>query len=66
MKVLIACEYSGIVRDAFSLKGHDAWSCDLLPTESEMTKQEDKHIQGDVLELIYGGGNFDMMIVEKL
>ena len=33
MKVLIACEFSGIVREAFKAKGHDAWSCDLLPTE---------------------------------
>jgi len=33
MKILIACEFSGIVRDAFKAKGHDAWSCDLLPTE---------------------------------
>ena len=48
MKVLVACEYSGIVREAFALKGHDAWSCDLLPTD----KPSDKHIQGDVLEII--------------
>jgi len=34
MKILIACEYSGLVRDAFLKKGHDAMSCDLLPTES--------------------------------
>lgn len=33
MKVLIACEYSGTVREAFTKKGHDAWSCDLLPTD---------------------------------
>lgn len=33
MRVLVACEFSGIVRDAFKAKGHDAWSCDLLPTE---------------------------------
>ena len=49
MKVLIACEFSGIVRDAFAAKGHDAWSCDLLPTE-----KPGNHIQGDVLEHIYG------------
>ena len=48
MKVLVACEYSGIVREAFALKGHDAWSCDLLPTD----QPSDKHIQGDVLEII--------------
>ncbi len=34
MRVLVACEFSGIVRDAFRAKGHDAWSCDLLPCES--------------------------------
>lgn len=61
MKVLIACEFSGVVRDAFSRKGHDAWSCDLLPTESEMTRQEGKHIQGDVLELLEDE-SWDMMI----
>ena len=44
MKVLIACEFSGIVRDAFSERGHDAWSCDVLTTESK-----GKHIQDDVL-----------------
>lgn len=60
MRILIACEFSGIVRDAFSRRGHDAWSCDLLPTESELTKQEGKHIQGDVLEVIEKG--WDMMI----
>lgn len=45
MKVLIACEYSGIVRDAFAAKGHDAWSCDILPTENP-----GNHIQDDVLK----------------
>ena len=44
MKVLIACEFSGIVRDAFKAKGHDAWSCDLLESESE----REHHILGDV------------------
>ncbi|MDR0509614.1 MAG: hypothetical protein LBH06_00800 [Rikenellaceae bacterium] len=53
MKVLTLCEYSGIVRDAFSRAGHDAWSCDLLPTESELTRQEDKHLQCDALTLLY-------------
>lgn len=47
MKVLIACEFSGIVRDAFAAKGHDAWSCDLLPTE-----KPGNHIQVDVLEIL--------------
>ena len=47
MKVLIACEYSGIVRDAFIEAGHNAISCDLLPTE-----RPGPHIQGDVRELL--------------
>ena len=47
MKVLVACEFSGIVRDAFIERGHDAISCDLLPTE-----QPGPHIQGDVRELL--------------
>ena len=55
MKVLIACEYSGIVRDAFAAKGHDAWSCDILPTESP-----GNHFQGDVLEHLDKG--WDIMI----
>ena len=53
MKILVACEYSGIVREAFALKGHDAWSCDLLPTD----QPSDKHIQGDVLEIINNDWN---------
>ena len=55
MKVLVACEYSGIVRDAFAKKGHDAWSCDILPTESP-----GNHFQGDVLE--YLDKNWDLVI----
>lgn len=47
MKVLIACEFSGTVRDAFIAKGHDAWSCDLLPSE-----KPGPHITGDILEVI--------------
>lgn len=47
MKVLVACEYSGIVRDAFRARGHDAISCDLLPTE-----QEGPHHVGDVRPLL--------------
>lgn len=48
MRVLVACEYSGVVRDAFRARGHDAWSCDLLPTEAD----PEFHIQGDVLEVL--------------
>ena len=47
MRVLVACEYSGIVRDAFLAEGHDATSCDLLPTESP-----GPHIEGDVRPLL--------------
>jgi hypothetical protein len=56
MRVLIACEYSGRVRDAFAKLGHDAWSCDLLPTETP-----GNHYQGSVLDII-GGGEWDLMI----
>ena len=55
MRVLVACEYSGVVRDAFLARGHDAVSCDLLPTESP-----GPHIQGDVLDVLED--NWDMMI----
>ncbi|CAB4170231.1 hypothetical protein UFOVP901_60 [uncultured Caudovirales phage] len=55
MKILIACEFSGKVRNAFSERGHDAWSCDLLPSESP-----GNHIQSDVLEVLNDG--WDMMI----
>lgn len=55
MKVLIACEFSGIVRDAFTKAGHDAMSCDLLPTESP-----GKHYQGDVMDILEDGR--DLMI----
>ncbi len=55
MKVLVACEFSGIVRDAFTARGHNAWSCDLLPTE-----RPGNHIQGDVLEIL--GDGWDLMI----
>jgi hypothetical protein len=50
MRVLVACEYSGVVRDAFIAKGHDAMSCDLLPTDSP-----GPHYQGDVFDIINDG-----------
>lgn len=50
MKVLIACEFSGIVRDEFIKLGHDAISCDLLPSETD-----GPHYQGNVLDIIGGG-----------
>jgi site-specific DNA-cytosine methylase len=55
VKVLVACEFSGIVREAFKAKGHDAWSCDLLPTEIPR-----QHYQGDVFDIINDG--WDLMI----
>ena len=48
MKVLIACEYSGIVREAFKKRGHEAWSCDILPTEIP-----GNHIVDDVLNHLH-------------
>jgi len=55
MKILIACEFSGTVRDAFAAKGHNAWSCDILPTE-----RPGNHYQCDVLDIL--GEGWDMMI----
>lgn len=55
MRVLVACEFSGVVREAFRAAGHDAWSCDLLPTEVE-----GQHIQTDVLAVL--GEGWDLMI----
>ncbi len=55
MKVLIACEFSGIVRDTFFARGHNAMSCDLLPTERPGT-----HCQGNVLDILNDG--WDLMI----
>ncbi len=56
MRVLVACEYSGIVRDAFNELGHDAMSCDLLPTD-----KPGKHYLGNVIDLI-SIQDFDLMI----
>ena len=55
MKVLVACEYSGLVRDAFAKKGHDARSCDILSTESP-----GNHIKDDILNHLNKG--WDLMI----
>ena len=54
MKILIACEESGTVRDAFRKLGHDAWSCDLLPSENKF------HLQGDVITFL--NQEWDVMI----
>jgi len=55
MRVLVACEYSGRVRDAFTARGHFAMSCDILPTESE-----GPHYKGNVLDIL--DDNWDLMI----
>lgn len=55
MRVLVACEYSGVVRDAFIGGGHDAMSCDILPTDSP-----GPHYQGDVRDVL--DGCWDLMI----
>jgi hypothetical protein len=56
LRVLIACEFSGIVRRAFAARGHDAWSCDLLPAED----RSNRHIVGDVRDHL--GDGWDMLI----
>jgi site-specific DNA-cytosine methylase len=56
LRILVACEYSGRVREAFRKLGHDAWSCDLLPSDDNSPY----HIQGDVLEHLNDG--WDIMI----
>jgi hypothetical protein len=55
MKILVACEFSGVVREAFTAKGHDAWSCDIEPTDTP-----GQHYQGDVMDILNDG--WDMMI----
>ena len=55
MKILVACEFSGVVREAFAAKGHDAWSCDIEPTDTP-----GQHYQGDVMDIL--NDNWDMMI----
>ena len=56
MKILVGCEYSGKVREALRVMGHDAWSCDLLPADDNSPY----HIQGDILEVLDDG--WDMLI----
>lgn len=56
-RILVACEFSGIVRDAFLARGYDAWSCDLLPDEN----RSNRHITGDAREYLNDG--WDLLIV---
>jgi len=55
VRVLVACEFSGIVRDAFAQRGHDSWSCDLLESETP-----GNHLTGDVMRFIHN--DWDLMI----
>jgi hypothetical protein len=57
MRVLVACEFSGTVRNAFAARGHDAWSCDLLPSDD----RSNKHIIGDARDLLNDG--WDLLMV---
>lgn len=57
LRVLVACEYSGVVRRAFLARGCDAWSCDLLPAEDG----SNRHIRGDARELLHDG--WDLLMV---
>ena len=57
MRVLVACEFSGVVRRAFAARGHDAWSCDLLPSED----RSNKHIIGDARDILNDG--WDLLAV---
>lgn len=57
MRVLVACEFSGIVRRAFAARGHDAWSCDLLPAED----RSNRHIVGDARAILNDG--WDLLMV---
>lgn len=70
MKVLIGCEHSGIVREAFRARGHDAWSCDILPSPSSWPENggDGKHFQCDLLQILDSpispedGQPFDLLI----
>ena len=57
LRVLVACEYSGVVRRAFIARGCDAWSCDLLPSEDG----SNRHIRGDARDLLHDG--WDLLMV---
>lgn len=57
-EILIGCEFSGVVRDAFLSRGYSAWSCDILPTESAV---KERHFQMDLLSCIYNY-KWDMLI----
>ena len=56
LNVLVGCEYSGVVREAFAAQGHNAWSCDLLPSDTPTNK----HYQGDIFDIV--DGDWDLAI----
>lgn len=59
MRVLVACEFSGVVRRAFNALGHDAWSCDLLPAEDA----DGRHFRDDIFHVLAKGHwHWDLMI----
>lgn len=58
MRVLVACEFSGVVRSAFRKRGHDAWSCDLLPADDS----QEYHLQADIQVVLGRDSNWDLMI----
>jgi len=60
MKVLVACEVSGTVRDAFAKRGHDAWSCDIQPRFTDIDKPDKRHLCLDVSHIL--GENWDLVI----
>ena len=57
MRVLVACEYSGVVRRSFAARGHDAWSCDLMPADD----RSNRHFVGDARTLLHDG--WDLLMV---
>jgi hypothetical protein len=59
MRVLVGCEFSGVVRDAFIDAGHDAMSCDLLPSESD----KGPHMQADIMYVLQTMGEWDLVIL---
>ena len=58
MKVLVACEFSGVVREAFRNRGHDAWSCDILPSQDNSKH----HHQTDIMNILKHDRDYDLMI----
>lgn len=62
MRVLVACEFSGVVRNWFIRYGHDAWSCDLLPCEADADDAHSLHFKVDVRAEAVAGQNWDLVV----